>query len=134
MKNFSKKAFSLIELIFVIAILSVIAAVAVPKLLNSKSDAIVSTIKKDISTITTSVQSYYVVNEGIEKITDAVNINEKNWIVNNNKLEFKHNNKLCVEININDDKLNVIITSNSEDNICKKIYESGVRSVSYDLL
>ena len=70
-----KKAFSLIELIFIISVLGIIAAVAVPKLLDSRSSAVVTTIKQDIVTITTSIQSYYMLNSGIEKITDSVNIN-----------------------------------------------------------
>ena len=76
-----QKAFSLIELIFVIAVLGIIATVAVPKLLDSRSGAIVTTIKQDISTITTAIQSHYMLNGKIEKITDSVNINEKNWII-----------------------------------------------------
>ena len=68
-----QKAFSLIELIFVIAILGIIATIAVPKLLNSRSNAVVTTIKQDISTITTAIQSQYMLNGSIDKITDTDN-------------------------------------------------------------
>lgn len=132
-KTNSKKAFSLIELIFVIALLSIIAAVAVPKLLDSRSDAMAATIAKDISTISTSVQTYYMVNGSIDNISKAVNLNEKNWNISNTQLLFKSENNTCVDININDDKLVVNIDQNSSD-LCEKIYETGVRSQTYDLL
>ncbi|MEA3498446.1 MAG: type II secretion system protein [Campylobacterota bacterium] len=130
-QNF-KKAFSLIELIFVISILGIIAALAVPKLLDSRSDAIVSTIKQDVSTISTAIQSHYMINNGIAKITDSVNVNTQNWIVEDKKVEFNKDGENCISIEIVENKLDVTIFQDSSD-ICKKIYDSGVRSISYDL-
>ena len=132
MKPNLKKGFSLIELIFVIAILGIIAAVAIPKLLDSRSNAVISTIKQDISTISTSIQSHYMVNGTLTKITDAVNVNSQTWIIADKKLEFKSETIACVTIEIVLTKLNITIDNSSSD-LCQKIYESGVRSVSYDL-
>jgi len=128
-----KQGFSIIELIFVIAVLGIIAAVAVPKLMDTRSSAIVSTIKQDISTITTSVQSYYMMNNKIDNISDSVNINESTWTVSSKKVEFKIEDTICISISLNDNKLSVDINDNSDSSICKKLYESGVRDVSYDL-
>ena len=133
MKPSLKQGFSIIELIFVIAVLGIIAAVAVPKLMDTRSSAIVSTIKQDISTITTSVQSYYMMNNKIDNISDSVNINESTWTVSSKKVEFKIEDTVCVSISLNDNKLSVDINDNSDSSICKKLYESGVRDVSYDL-
>jgi general secretion pathway protein G len=128
-----KKAFSLLELIFVIAVLGIIAAVAVPKLMDSRNSAIVTTINQDVSTITTAVQSYYMLNNKIDKISDAVNINAQNWTIADLKVEYKIGETLCVSIAVANSKLNVNIFE--EDNIlCKKIYDTGVRDISYDLL
>lgn len=85
MKKQTKKAFSLIELIFVIAVIGIISSIAIPKFLDSRSSAIVTSIKKDISTITTSVQSHYMLNNGISKITDSVNINSSIWTIEDKK-------------------------------------------------
>ena len=130
-QNF-KKGFSLIELIFVISILGIIAALAVPKLLDSRSGAIVSTIKQDISTISTSIQSHYMVNNGINKITDSVNVNSQNWLIADKKVQFSKDGKNCITIEIVENKLNVTITQESSK-LCQKIYNSGIRSISYDL-
>lgn len=129
----TKKGFSLIELIFVIIILGVVASVAVPKLFDSRSDALATVIKKDINTISASIQNYHISNGSIAKISDAVNINSTNWSISNTQLQFNVDEGVCVDININDGKLNVIIMHDIND-LCKKIYDSGVRSVTYDLL
>lgn len=132
MKPSLKKGFSIIELIFVIAVLGIIAAVAVPKLMDSRSSAIVTTIKQDISTITTSIQSYRMINNKIERISDSVNINTNTWIVDDLKVEFLSEDNLCITIEIVENKLNVIIDEGTSK-ICQKLYDSGVRNVSYEL-
>jgi len=130
MKN--KKAFSLLELIFVIAVLGIIAAISIPKFLNSKTEATINSIKQDITTISTSIQSYYLINNKIDKISDSVNINESVWNVEDKKVEYKIDESVCIKIEIVNNKLNVIINENSSD-ICKKIYDSGIRSNTYEL-
>jgi general secretion pathway protein G len=132
MKPSLKKGFSIIELIFVIAVLGIIAAVAVPKLLDTRSSAIVSTIKQDISTITTSIQSHYMINNEITKISDSVNINTSTWNVSDLKVEFISEENECVTIAIISSKLDVTIDQESST-ICKKLYDSGIRDVSYEL-
>ena len=132
MKPSLKKGFSIIELIFVIAVLGIIAAVAVPKLMDSRSSALVTTIKQDISTITTSIQSYQMLNSKIEKISDSVTINTNTWNVDDLKVEFTSEEKICVTIEIVTNKLNITI-DNDSSSICQKLYDSGVRDASYEL-
>jgi len=132
MKPSLKKGFSIIELIFVIAVLGILAAVAIPKLLDTRSSALEATIKQDISTISTSIQSYYMLNQKIEKISDAVNINTNTWDVDNSKVSFVSEDNLCVSIEVISNKLNIVINQDSSK-ICKKLYESGIRDESYEL-
>ncbi len=132
MKSSLKKSFSIIELIFVIAVLGIIAAVALPKLMDSRSTAIVTAIKQDISTITTSIQSYYMINNKIEKISDSVNINPSIWKISNLQVEYISENNTCIDIVIRANELDVIIDEKSSA-ICQKIYDSGIRNVSYEL-
>ncbi|MEA2050814.1 MAG: prepilin-type N-terminal cleavage/methylation domain-containing protein [Campylobacterota bacterium] len=132
MKPNLKKGFSLIELIFVIAILGIIAAVAVPKLLDSRSEAVISTIKQDVATISSSIQSYHMINGSISKITDAVNVNTKTWVVNDLELQYNIDNENCIKMVIESSKLNITVNSQSSD-LCKKISDAGVETISYDL-
>ncbi len=129
-----QKAFSLIELIFVIAVLGIIATVAVPKLLDSRSSAIVTTIKQDVSTITTAIQSHYMLNGKIDKITDSVNINEKNWIITDTKVDYKVDEELCVTIEIKDTNSLDVTINNKSSTLCQKLYDTGIRNTTYDLI
>jgi len=128
-----KQAFSLIELVFVIAVLGIIATFAVPKLLDTRSNAIVTTVKQDIATITTAIQSQYMLDSNIGKITDSVNINEKNWKIEDKKLSYDIDGTNCVTIEVLTNTLKVTINENSND-LCKKLYDSGVKNITYDLM
>ena len=50
-----KKAFTMVELIFVIVILGILAAVAVPKMGSAKTNADISKGKTDVATIRSSI-------------------------------------------------------------------------------
>lgn len=54
-----KKAFTMIELIFVIVILGILAAVAIPKLNATRDDAELSKAINDFSTLIVDLTSYY---------------------------------------------------------------------------
>ena len=53
-----KKAFTMIELVFVIVILGILAAVAVPKLAATRDDAKVSKIAQNIATAAAEISTY----------------------------------------------------------------------------
>lgn len=56
----SKQAFTIIELIFVIVLLGILAAIAVPKLSATRTDAIATSKAQMIVTATTEIASYSV--------------------------------------------------------------------------
>jgi len=127
-----KKGFSIIELIFVIAVLGIIAAVAVPKLLDSRSNALTTTIKQDISTITSSLQSYHMLNNKIDKISNSVNINNTTWDVTDLKAVFNSDESECVTIIVAENKISVSIKQDNST-FCAKLYDKGVRDIEYEL-
>jgi general secretion pathway protein G len=130
-----KFAFSLLELIFAIVILGIVASVAVPKYLDTKDSALISTIKRDISTTVSSIQSYYLLNQKIEKIDDAITLNDLNWIVEDTKITDK-NSCLSVEIKTSEDDVKTIeleVDETKDSTICVKIRNSGLESSSYPL-
>jgi prepilin-type N-terminal cleavage/methylation domain-containing protein len=57
-----RKAFSLIELLIVVTIISILASIAVPNFLEAQTRSKVSRVKADMRTLMTAVQSYYVDN------------------------------------------------------------------------
>ena len=130
-----KNAFSLLELIFAIVILGIVASFAVPKYLDTKDSALVSTIKRDVSTAVSSIQSYYLLNQKIEKIDDAINLNETNWTKTDTKITDK-NSCLPLEMKTSDadvKSLDLTIDDTQTSDICVKVKASGLETTTYPL-
>ena len=84
-----KKGFTMIELIFVIVILGILASVAIPRLAATRTDAEVATTVSNIRTLISDLSSYYVVKGefGNAKWRDVTNVPVRKGdkkLVNNN--------------------------------------------------
>ncbi len=55
MKNFEKTAFTMVELVFVIVILGILAAIAIPKFATTRVDAQIAKGRSDISSIRSAI-------------------------------------------------------------------------------
>jgi len=109
-----KKAFTMIELIFVIVILGILAAVAIPKLAATRDDAQVSLIAQDIGTAIGEISSY---------ATSKSTINT-NFLVMSNAIQKMQNagyaalsnNKAIISIDgVNCIKMEVIKNATNDD-------------------
>lgn len=129
-----KSAFSLLELIFAIVILGIIVAFAVPRFMDTKDSALVSTIKRDINTAINSIQSYYLLNQKIDKISDSMNISDANWNIEDLKISDKNG---CLSLEINKTKtpitLDLKVDTAKTSSICTKIKDSGLVTKSYEV-
>lgn len=127
------KAFSLLELIFAIVIIGIISTVAVPKLLDTKDNAEAAIVEKDISTIISSVRSYYMVNDKLDSFDEALTLNPNTWEIEGTTATYEDEDKSCVSVNIENRKLKLIINEQNSGNVCEKIIASGLSSAEYEL-
>lgn len=58
----AKRAFTLIELLIVVAIIAILAAIAVPNFLEAQTRSKVSRVKSDMRSMVTALEAYYVDN------------------------------------------------------------------------
>ncbi|MDD6926089.1 MAG: type II secretion system protein [Campylobacteraceae bacterium] len=93
-----KKAFTMIELVFVIVVLGILAMVALPRLASSKEDAEITRVKAEIAAIRSAIQTHrgakLLAQKGkgypekldektIEEITNGTKLNKKYWTLSN---------------------------------------------------
>jgi len=128
----NRKAFSLIELIFAIVVIGVISSIAIPNLMSIDDNAKVSAIEKDVNSIISAIENYYIVNKKIDKISDAIILNTTVWNITDKIVSYKENNKNCITIELNTDKISLTIDSTA-GNICKKLSQKGIKTLDYNL-
>ncbi|WP_069633020.1 type II secretion system protein [Campylobacter pinnipediorum] len=70
-----KKAFTMIELIFVIVILGILAAISIPKLMSTRDDAEIVKTLTNVNTIISDIGMYYVTRADITpNLKDMTNV------------------------------------------------------------
>ena len=71
-----KKGFTMIELIFVIVILGILASVAIPRLAATRTDAEIATTVANLRTLVSDASTYYVIKGKVAEGADGVKWNE----------------------------------------------------------
>lgn len=140
MNRANKKAFTMIELIFVVVIISIIAAISIPKLTATKDDALGVSVKNDISNTTTAVVSAYNSTDNFNDISKAILLDEGRWkqginTSGNDNLAYvfttRENGRECVRMEIDDSNssqaFQVLVASSlrgisgNDSKVCSKI-------------
>jgi type IV pilus assembly protein PilA len=59
----SRQGFTLIELLIVVVIIGLLAAIAIPRFVNTKGKAVVASMRSDLRNLTAAQESYWVENQ-----------------------------------------------------------------------
>ena len=99
-----KKGFTMIELIFVIVILGILASVAVPRLAGTKADAEESAAVANLRTLVSDLNTYYVATGDIPAATTwsqitNVPVDDPNKAIGNNN-SLKVGGTRCIDFTI----------------------------------
>lgn len=108
------RAFTMIELIFVIVILGILAAVAIPKLAATRDDANIVTTAQNIVTAASDFAAFYTSQgEFAQKIENMTNVTFPIKIGKNICLSFADLNKTGLKL------------KKSTDGLCKDVWNTG---------
>ena len=122
-----KKGFTMIELIFVIVILGVLASVAIPRLAATRDDAEVAKAATNLTTAVSDITAYYTAKGTISGMSQKFN-EITNALSKDGKLYVKGKTE-CVSValptaNATSDKVNITLrfkNGATDDAVCQQI-------------
>jgi len=137
-----KKAFTMIELIFVIVIIGILAAVAIPKLMATRTDAKASTLANEVQSAVQEISSYATAHGGdvnetnltvMSQVLKKLEENGEGDEVNSSAFEINTSkNANCVILETNQTGLQVK-KGKANDLVCKGVWNILKHESNYTL-
>ncbi|WP_148785634.1 type II secretion system protein [Campylobacter concisus] len=124
-----KKAFTMIELIFVIAVIGVLAAIAIPKISATRDDAVLVKTMAEIRTAIEEINAYYI-SQGklaIDTTNNKVKFKEMTnagVVDSSGDLGFFAKNERCISLKFFAADQNCLGVDISEQGLCKKLWKA----------
>ncbi len=116
-----KNAFTMIEVIFIIAIIGILASVAIPKLSLSRHDASAATLANNLSTCIDEAGIMYMKYASFKGITQVGSVNASSACISASK---------CFDFNETDTNGTLSVTNiSSTDNVCKKAQDIASKNL-----
>ena len=84
----TKKAFTMLELVFILVILGILAAIAIPTISASRDDARLVALKSDINTLKTAFPAYFLA-QGQGTFLSAITLSRSNWTLSDYFIQSK---------------------------------------------
>ena len=133
-----RKGFTMIELIFVIVILGVLASVAIPRLAATRDDAEVAKAATNLTTAVSDITAYYTAKGNFNNGESADFTKMTNALDKTGNLNVKGSTK-CVEVKLpatngttqnNSDKVELDLVFTLNDPVCKQLAKlPGVKAM-----
>ena len=124
-----KKAFTMIELIFVIVVIGVLAAIAIPRISATRDDAALAKSMTDIAVAIQDINAYYV-SQGklaLDTTNKTVKFREMTnagVVDSSGDLSFFAKNERCISLKFFAADQSCLGVDISEQGLCKKLWEA----------
>lgn len=128
--------FSMMELLFVLVIIGILASLALPRISFSRNNALSVAIQSDIQTIISSTQEYAITNEFMPQnanpqwLVNYLHLSPQRWVVSGDSLKIAKNGvpdsqNDCLSIRFNQTSaLEILFNSSQSSNLCQNLLKN----------